>query len=78
MPKAQWLALLPSIQFEQLILDDVKIRSFDNTAILSGVLTTKVQREGKIIAGRFRSVDIFLCRGGRWRAVSSQLTRLES
>ena len=78
MTKHDWLELLPSFHFEALSLEEVSIQLHGSTAIVRGVLTSRVQVGDKQTSGRYRSTDVFVSEGGRWKAVASQLTRLNT
>lgn len=58
-------------------VDQMTVRVFGNTAIVTGRSTLKGARyQGKDISGQYRFTDVFVKRGGRWQAVASQSTRI--
>jgi len=74
--KAQYIdAATQVIKVEAYSLDDIAIRVYDNTGILTVRGTYKMTINGKEAGGVFRSTDIFLKRQGSWQAVASQDTR---
>lgn len=57
-------------------LGDMKIRIFGNTALVSGTEIEKSEYKGEDSSGTYICTDVFVRRGGRWQAVSSQSTKL--
>ncbi|GEM_PF-214757 len=60
---------LESIKFE-----DLKVRVYGSTAIVTGGETVKIKDGEREVVGTYRFADVFVLRGGRWQAVHSQLT----
>jgi ketosteroid isomerase-like protein len=57
-------------------MEQMKIRLFGNTAIVSGTEIETSQYKGKDSSGKYAWTDVFVRRNGRWQAVSSQSTKL--
>ncbi len=57
-------------------LGDMKIRIFGSTALVSGTEIEKSEYKGEDSSGTYIWTDVFVRRGGRWQAVSSQSTKL--
>ncbi len=57
-------------------VEDVMVRVYGDTAILIGRVILKYRNRGQIVVERYRYTDTYLKRGGRWRVVASQLTRI--
>ena len=57
-------------------LDDIKVRIFGNTAIVTGRSTLKVKYKGRSNTTLFRYTRVYVKRKGNWQAVAQQLTRL--
>ena len=75
--KIQYIAAATTaIKVESYTLDDVVVRVFGDTGIVSGKVTARLTAEGREASGVFRFTDTFLRRLGRWRVVSSQNTRV--
>jgi len=57
-------------------LDDMKVRVYGDTAVVTGRFTQKAQYKGadRSYTGRF--TDTWVNRGGRWQCVASQSTRI--
>lgn len=75
--KTQYIeAAARAINVESYTADDMTIRVFGDTAVVTGRWTGKVTIDGKDASGAFRYTDTFVRRVGRWRAVASQNTRI--
>jgi len=57
-------------------MEQMKIRLFGNTAIVSGTEIETSQYRGKDSSGKYAWTDVFVRRKGRWQAVSAQSTKL--
>ena len=57
-------------------LDDMKVRVYGDTAVLTGRSTEKSKYKGQDVSGQYRFIDVFVKQGGRWRVVASQVTRI--
>lgn len=56
--------------------DDVKIRVYGNTAVVSAHWTEKSTDKGKPFAGTMRNVAVYVKKNGRWQVVSDQVTAI--
>ena len=56
--------------------EDVKVRLYGNTAVLTGVVISKYRNKGQLVAEGYRYTDTYIKRRGKWQVVASQLTRL--
>jgi ketosteroid isomerase-like protein len=70
--KADQLAARAAAGIESERLSDLKVRVLGNTAIVTGLNT--IQGRRRAWTARIRFTDIFVKRGGRWRAVGAQET----
>lgn len=61
---------------ESTVLRNMKVRVYGKTAVVTGIDTETGDYHGKDSSGRYLWTDVFVQRGGRWQAVSSQSTRL--
>jgi hypothetical protein len=61
---------------ESTVLRNMKVRVYRTTAVVTGIDTESGDYHGKDSSGRYLWTDVFVRRGGRWQAVSSQSTRL--
>lgn len=58
-------------------LGEMKVRTFGNTAVVTGSDTEKSTYKGKDSSGKYVWTDVFVNRNGRWQVVASQSTKLE-
>ena len=56
----------------QPVLSDIKVNSFENVSIVTGINTVKSTYKGKDASGSYRFTDVFIMRDGRWQCVSTQ------
>lgn len=54
--------------------DDVRIRVYGNTAVVTGRSTVSGERDGTSVNQQLRYTDVFVKHGGRWLLVADQLT----
>ena len=66
----------PDYKMEGFNLDDINVRLFGDTAIVTGRSTLKVAFRGQSSTSVFRYTRVYVKRNGRWQAVAQQLTRL--
>jgi ketosteroid isomerase-like protein len=60
-------------------MSDYKCRMIgENVAIVTAMMKMSGTEDGKDFSGDFRGTDVFEKKGGKWMAVSSQLTKVES
>jgi ketosteroid isomerase-like protein len=65
-------------KFESFTTSDVNVRVYGETAVVTFLADIKGSRAGKDMSGQFREVRVFVKRGGKWRAVMAQRTRIAS
>ncbi|MBI3417400.1 MAG: nuclear transport factor 2 family protein [Verrucomicrobia bacterium] len=53
-------------------LDDLKVRIYGKTAVVTGVTTVKGSSNGQDISGRYRFTDVLVRKKNEWKAVSTQ------
>lgn len=63
----------PTLKFST---EDVKVRVYGDTAILSGRVIEKRQRNNREVVSQSRYTDTYVRRNGRWQVVASHLSRL--
>ena len=54
----------------------LRVRVFGNTAVVTGSDTEKSTEGGKDTSGKYIWTDVFVKQNGKWRAVSSQITKV--
>lgn len=57
---------------ESMTRDNVEVRVFGQTAVLTGVDTTRWLYKGHAIEGYYRTIHVYAERDGRWRLVAVQ------
>ena len=66
------------IKFDSFDVSDVLVRIYGETAVVTFHEIIKGTRGGTDFSGQFREVRVFVKRGGAWRAVMAQRTRIAS
>lgn len=67
-----------TMKFEVFDASDIRVRIYDNAALVTLHENIKGSRAGQDMSGQFREVRFFIKRGGIWRAVLAQRTRISS
>jgi len=57
---------------EKMIRDNVEVRIFGQTAVLTGLDTAKWLYKGHVIEGYYRTIHVYAERDGRWQLVAIQ------
>ena len=65
-------------KFTAFNLSDVEVRVYGDTAVVTFHADIHGSRAGKDMSGQFREVRVFVNRGGAWKAVLAQRTRISS
>ena len=66
----------PTLRIDPYKVEDFGIRVYGNTALLTGRIRMTGVSEGKPFVSHFRYIDIYVKRGGDWKVVSIQITRM--
>ena len=76
--KQEWLARHRSgdLKYESFNLDEVKVRVYNDAAILIGRQVQKAAYRGNPIQGQFRITLVFVQLQGQWRLASLQLSTI--
>jgi ketosteroid isomerase-like protein len=76
--KSRFLDVLKSgaLTHEAMTSDDMRIRIYGNTAIVTALTTTKGKFSGQAFTTRERATDVFVYENGRWLCALSQLTKV--
>jgi hypothetical protein len=76
--KEEWLARHSSgdLKYESFTLDEVKVRVYNDAAVLTGRQVQNVAYRGNPIQGQFRTTLVFVRLQGQWRLVSLQLSAI--
>ena len=75
--KARFLGVVESgaLTHEMMESDDVEVRIYGDSAVVSGLTRTKGKFMGQDFSTQERPTDVFVMQNGRWQCVFSQLTR---
>jgi ketosteroid isomerase-like protein len=75
--KAHFLGVIKSgvLSHELMESTDMRVRLYENTAIVTGLTTTKGKFMGQDFASCERATDILVKQTNRWQCVFTQLTR---
>jgi len=75
--KPRFLGVIRSgaLSHEMMKSDDVRVRTYENTAVVTALTTTKGRFMGQDFTSCERATDIFVKQDDRWRCVFTQLTR---
>lgn len=76
--KAQFLEniLSPDLVIEPYTVEDFRIRTYGNTALINGVTDMHGTYQGKPFRIHYRYTDTYVREGGAWRVVNVQTTRI--
>jgi hypothetical protein len=64
------------LKFQSSKVEDMKVKTYSNTAVATYRSTDRASYKGKEFSGRFRWTDVFIRRNGRWQIVAAQGTRI--
>lgn len=65
-----------AIKYESMTHDDVRLRVFENTVIVTGLDSVNGMDKGQDISGRRRFTRVWVKLGGRWWLVGNHTTRV--
>jgi ketosteroid isomerase-like protein len=76
--KASFVADLvdPALRIDPYTVEDFDVRLDGDVALLSGRTRMTGSYQGKPFASHYRYIDVYVRRGGAWKIVSVQITRL--
>ena len=74
--KQEWLARHQSgdLKYEAFNMDEIKVRVYNDAAVLTGRQIQKGAYRGNSIQGQFRISLVFITQQGQWRLASLQLS----
>lgn len=64
------------LEIDPYSVEDFDIRLYGDVALLSGRTRMTGRYQGKPFASHYRYIDIYVRRGGEWKIVSVQITRI--
>jgi len=59
-------------------IDEMKVRVYGDTAVVTGQSTVKGIFKTQDISGKYRWTDVFVKRDGKWQIVNAQLTPVQA
>jgi len=74
--KSRFLAVIRSgaLKHEAMDSEDIRVRTYPNSATVTAVTSTKSKYLGKEFSTRERATDVFVKKNGRWQCVLTHLT----
>jgi uncharacterized protein (TIGR02246 family) len=63
-----------SLVFDEVTFDDIVIRVYGNTAVVTHVMNIKERLSGTPLAGRYRTTRVFINADAGWRLIAFQNT----
>jgi ketosteroid isomerase-like protein len=66
----------PKLSIDPYTVEDFEVRLYGDTALLSGRTHMTGRYDGKPFESNYRYIDIYVRRGGTWRIVSVQITKI--
>lgn len=70
--------LSPKLEIDPYTVEDFEVRLYGDTALLSGRTRMTGSFDGRRFTSQYRYVDVYVRRGGTWKIVSVQITKLPS
>jgi len=68
----------PDVKLLAYDVDDMQVRVYGETAVVTGRVTTKQNVKGEERTGKSRFTDVFVRRDGRWQLVAGHSSRIKS
>lgn len=66
----------PDLVIDPYTVEDFEVRVYGDTALLSGRTRMTGKYEGQAFKSHYRYIDIYVKRGGAWKIVSVQISRI--
>jgi ketosteroid isomerase-like protein len=66
----------PELVIDPYTVEDFEVRVYGDTALLSGRTRMTGKYEGQAFKSHYRYIDIYVKRGGAWKIVSVQISRM--
>lgn len=67
----------PKLTIDPYTVEDFEVRIFGDTALLYGRSKMTGKHDGQPFVSNYRYIDIYVRRGGEWKIVSVQITRIQ-
>lgn len=66
----------PDLVIDPYTVEDFEVRVYGDTALLSGRTRMTGKYEGQAFKSHYRYIDVYVKRGGAWKIVSVQISRM--
>ena len=66
----------PALEIDPYTVEDFEVRLYGDVALLSGRTRMTGRYDGKPFASHYRYIDIYVRRGGAWKIVSVQISKI--
>jgi ketosteroid isomerase-like protein len=76
--KVQWIQAIesPSVKRESFTASDIKVRIFENTAIVTCLWSSRFVVKGQMLSSQLRAIHVYVNTTSGWRVFSGQSTNL--
>ena len=74
--KKETIERIKALDVQSWEFDEVKVRAYGETAVVTSRWTIKGTAKGKDISGQYRSTEVWVKRAANWQEVASQATRV--
>jgi ketosteroid isomerase-like protein len=64
----------PDLQIDPYTVEELDVRLYGDTALLSGRTRMTGRYQGKPFASHYRYIDVYVRQGGAWKIVSVQIS----
>src|SRR5437764_3553403 len=68
----------PDVKLVAYDVDEMNVRLYDKTAVVTGRITTKRLVKGQTMTSQSRFTDVFVWREGRWQIVAGHSSRIRT
>lgn len=69
--------LAPQLQIDPYRVEDFEVRLYGDVALLSGRTRMTGRYEGRPFSSHYRYIDVYVRRGGAWKIVSVQISKVQ-
>ncbi len=66
----------PKLRIDPYLVEDFEVRLYGDTALASGRTRMTGHYDGKFFSSHYRYIDVYVRRGGLWKIVSVQITKM--
>jgi ketosteroid isomerase-like protein len=76
--KAGWIAIIenPSTKYESFLATDIRVRLFEDTAVVTCLWSSRGTRDGRSFSRQLRVTHVYIYGQRGWQAIASQETLL--